>query len=129
MTLRIAASDLNSLAHCRLSVHHVCEAVALTVAAAFALPLSELRAPTRRSRNTAFARQIAMYLAHVGFGLSLTQVGHGFRRDRTTAAHACRAIEALRDDPRFDRTLDALEKACWARAETGAEEPLPGARQ
>lgn len=98
------------------SARRVCGLAAVTVAAAFALPVTELCASTRRSRTAAFARQIAMYLAHVAFGLSLTQVGRGFGRDRTTAAHACRAIEALRDDPHLDRMLDALEHACRRRA-------------
>jgi hypothetical protein len=111
------------------SAYRVCRLVAATVATAFALPLSELRAPTRRSRRAAFARQIAMYLAHVGFGLSFTQVGRSFGRDRTTAAHACKAIEALRDDPRFDRMLDALEHACRRHGGSRPEEPLRGARQ
>ncbi|HWP25967.1 MAG TPA: helix-turn-helix domain-containing protein [Xanthobacteraceae bacterium] len=111
------------------SAHRVCRLVAATVAAAFALPLPELRAPTRRSRSAAFARQIAMYVAHVGFGLSFTQVGRGFGRDRTTAAHACKAIEALRDDPRLDRMLEALEHACRRRVGAWPEEPLCGARR
>jgi chromosomal replication initiation ATPase DnaA len=98
------------------SPHPVCDLVSVTVAAAFALPLTELRAPTRRSRVVAFARQVAMYLAHVGFGLSFTQVGRGFGRDRTTAAYACALVEALRDDQRVDRMLDALEYVCRSLA-------------
>jgi hypothetical protein len=39
-----------------------------------------LRAPTRRSPRAAFARQVAMYLAHVVCGLSLTEVGTMFAR-------------------------------------------------
>jgi chromosomal replication initiation ATPase DnaA len=76
----------------------------------------ELRAPTRRSRATAFARQIAMYVAHVAFGLTFTQVGRGFGRDRTTAAYACKVIEALREDWELDRALAELEHACRRRA-------------
>ena len=30
-----------------------------------------------------------MYLAHVGCGVSLTEVGHLFERDRTAVSHAC----------------------------------------
>src|SRR5262245_6316959 len=64
---------------------------------------------TRGKPAAAFARQVAMYLAHVSFGLSLTEVGHVFARDRTTVAHACCRIEDLRDDPCFDRSLELLE--------------------
>jgi chromosomal replication initiation ATPase DnaA len=52
-----------------------------------------------------------MYLAHVGCGVSLTEVGRLFERDRTTVAHACGLIEDKRDDPDFDYRLDHLERA------------------
>ena len=59
-----------------------------------------------------------MYLAHVAYGFTLTEVGRLFSRDRTTAAHACRLIEDKRDDPAFDVSLDSLEIAlrAWAQA-------------
>lgn len=86
------------------------------VASAFGISERELRAPTRRRASVAFARQVAMYLAHVGCGYSLTEVGILFHRDRTTAAHACRKIEDSRDDPDLDFCLDCLESAVrgWA---------------
>ena len=65
-------------------------------------------------RAAAFARQIAMYLAHVGFGLSMAEVGRAFGRDRTTVVHACHLIEDRRDDVRFDQLLDHLEQAATA---------------
>ncbi|HSA66980.1 MAG TPA: helix-turn-helix domain-containing protein [Methyloceanibacter sp.] len=71
----------------------------------------DLRGKTRGSARTAFARQVAMYLAHVGCGVSLTEVGHLFDRDRTTVAHACSLVEDKRDDPDFDYRLNHLERA------------------
>lgn len=68
----------------------------------------------RRSRASAFARQVAMYLAHVGFGLSMAEVGKAFGRDRTTVVHACHLIEDRRDERRFDDLLDHLEQAAVA---------------
>ena len=66
-----------------------------------------------------FARQVAMYLTHVGAGLPQAEVGRLFARDRTTVAHACAVVEEQRDDPVFDRSLEVLETAlCHAR--TGA---------
>jgi chromosomal replication initiation ATPase DnaA len=65
--------------------------------------------PTRGRSRVAFARQVAMYLAHVSFGMTLTTVGLAFRRDRTTVAHACALVEDARDDPEIDRTLELLE--------------------
>lgn len=65
--------------------------------------------PTRGRSRVAFARQVAMYLAHVAFGLTLTTVGRAFGRDRTTVSHACALVEDARDDPDIDRTLELLE--------------------
>ena len=81
------------------------------VAAAFTVPLGELRASTRRRAPVALARQSAMYLAHVAFGLSFSEVGRVFGRDRTTAAHACRRIEDRRADIALDTALAELEHA------------------
>jgi chromosomal replication initiation ATPase DnaA len=53
-----------------------------------------------------------MYLAHVVLGLNYREVGELFRRDRTTAAHACRCVEDRRDDPTIDIRLDMLEGVC-----------------
>jgi hypothetical protein len=68
----------------------------------------------KRHRATAFKRQIAMYLAHVGFGLSMAEIGRAFGRDRTTVVHACHLIEDRRDEARFDGLLDHLEQAATA---------------
>lgn len=81
------------------------------VAAAFQIPSDELRARTRRKARVAFARQVAMYLTHVACGITLTEVGILFGRDRTTVAYACRIIEDRRDDTLFDDSLDHLETA------------------
>ncbi len=96
----------------RKTAQRLCDAAMLATSAAFALPLGEVAAPTRRSPYAAFARQSAMYLAHVAFGLSYTEIGRGFRRDRTTAAYACRLVEDWRDDPAVDVVLTSLEGAC-----------------
>lgn len=70
---------------------------------------TDLWSGTRGRPRVAFARQVAMYLAHVACGLTLTEVGQIFDRDRTTVAHACGLVEDLRDDPCFDRALELLE--------------------
>jgi chromosomal replication initiation ATPase DnaA len=63
-----------------------------------------------RSQPAAHTRQLAMYLAHVVFGRSHAEVGEAFGRDRKTVSHACRRIEDMRDDPRFDAEVCALEQ-------------------
>ncbi|WP_300529615.1 helix-turn-helix domain-containing protein [Maricaulis sp.] len=92
---------------------------ASAVAFSFGVTPQEVVAPTRASREAAFARQVAMYLAHIAFGLPLTRVAHAFGRDRSTAAYACHRVEDERDDRAFDTCLDQLE-ACLRAA------PWPG---
>jgi chromosomal replication initiation ATPase DnaA len=69
----------------------------------------EILGEERGSIATAFARQVAMYLCHIGFELSLTRVAVAFGRDRSTAAHACHLIEDRREDAQFDLWIGALE--------------------
>jgi chromosomal replication initiation ATPase DnaA len=96
------------------------EELTALVGARLAVPLSELVSTTRRSAAAAFARQVAMYLAHVSFGANYSEIGRAFGRDRTTAAHACRIVEERRDDPRLDSTLEQLERDCAALRAAGA---------
>ncbi|MGE3067217.1 MAG: helix-turn-helix domain-containing protein [Hyphomicrobiaceae bacterium] len=81
------------------------------VARVFFIGRGELECATRGPATAAFARQVAMYLVHITFGLSLTEVGRAFGRDRTTVAHACSIVEDRRDDPVLDRALELLESA------------------
>jgi chromosomal replication initiation ATPase DnaA len=80
------------------------------VAFAFGIRMEEIAAPTRRARNAAHARQTAMYLAHIAFGMSLGRVAYAFGRDRSTVAYACRVTEERREDDDFDDSLDRLEE-------------------
>ncbi|MDV3251581.1 chromosomal replication initiator DnaA [Devosia sp. BK] len=73
------------------------------------IPIRLLVHVSRCRAETARARQVAMYLAHVVKGVSLTAIGSAFGRDRTTVSYACGLIEDMRDDPGFDAELDRLE--------------------
>jgi Bacterial dnaA protein helix-turn-helix len=90
----------------------LCALMESAIAVAFGVPVRELRAPTRRSAEAAFARQAAMYLAHVVLRQSYSAVGRLFHRDRTTAAYACALVEERRDDPVIDSLLQTLEDVC-----------------
>jgi chromosomal replication initiation ATPase DnaA len=94
-----------------LGDEHLRRVLEQTVAPAFSVPSIELWADTRGSPVAALARQAAMYLAHVGCGLNMTEVGRLFARDRTTVAHACSRIEDRRESVPFDRALELLEGA------------------
>jgi chromosomal replication initiation ATPase DnaA len=89
-----------------------CEALAALVAERLVVTPSEILSKSRRSATAAFARQVAMYLAHVSFGANMSEIGRAFGRDRTTAAHACRLVEERRDDPHIDALLQGLERSC-----------------
>jgi len=75
----------------------------------------EIAARTRATAKAARARQMAMYLAHVGYAWPMARVAAAFGRDRTTASHACHRIEDLRDDAAFDTQLSAME-SCLRQA-------------
>jgi chromosomal replication initiation ATPase DnaA len=77
-------------------------------------------APTRGTARVAFARQVAIYLARTRLGLSYTEAGRLFRRDRTTAAHACQRVEELRDDAAIDALVERLEQVVAPSAADGA---------
>ena len=80
-----------------------------TVADVFEIDCDYLRMPTRGQAPVALARQVAMYIAHVGYQISLTDVGAMFNRDRTTVSHACEVVEKRRDDARFDQAIDLID--------------------
>lgn len=88
---------------------HLRDALEDTVAHVFSIARERLSLSSRGEAPVARARQVAMYLAHVAFGLSLTEVGDLFERDRSTVAHACRVIEDHREIPEFDQAMDLLE--------------------
>lgn len=80
--------------------------------------LDRIRQTSRGLAGAARLRQRAMYLAHVGLGVSLTGTGLGLGRDRTTVRHGCMLVEEERVDPVCDLALAALE---WGvRAQAGA---------
>jgi chromosomal replication initiation ATPase DnaA len=89
----------------------ICGMLEHVVSAMLAVPRRELRSARRCDARVAFARQVAMYLAHVALGLSMTRVGALFGRDRTTVAHGCAVVEDRRDEPAFDRALHIAEHA------------------
>jgi len=93
----------------RDSVSAAGDRIGAAVAAAFMVPVQEIRASRRRTASIALARQSAMYLAHVALGLNFTDAGRAFGRAPTTAARACRVIEDRREEARLDNALADLE--------------------
>lgn len=90
------------------------------VGSALAVDGDRLCGAGRGTAREAHARQVAVYIAHIALGLSYTEAGRLFGRDRTTAAHACRRVEEQRESERIDQFVDRLEQAaCRATAQAG----------
>jgi chromosomal replication initiation ATPase DnaA len=73
------------------------------------VPVSDIMGRTRAARASR-ARQVAMYVANVVYGVGMTECARVFGRDRSTVSYACHRVEDERDDPVFDRRLDELER-------------------
>ena len=77
----------------------------------FLVKPSDLRS-TRRDRNVARPRQIAMYLAKVLTNKSLPEIGIAFGRDHSTIIHAVRTIEDLiKTDTEIAQSVDILKRS------------------
>lgn len=88
-----------------------CRLVVRAVAAATGVRYCEFFARSRLRLQKAYARQLAMYLCHTLLGLTMTQVGQFFGRDRTTVAYACAQIEDTRDEGGpADLRIQAIEE-------------------
>lgn len=92
----------------------ICECLIDIAAALFSVSSKELRKPGRTTLPVSRVRQIAMYVAHVVLCMTMSEVGAGFGRDRTTVLHACQVIEDLRDDPEFEHLVQMVEKVALA---------------
>lgn len=93
-------------------------AIEQVVSACLCVEPRALRSPNRGTATTAYARQIAMYLARTKLELSYAAIGQAFGRDRTTVAYACRAIEERREQAVADQLLTQLEDVLDPRLAT-----------
>lgn len=96
-----------------------CNDVIALVSREKGVPIRLLMHRSRCRVPAARARQLAMYLAHVVLGLSLSEIGELFGRDRTTVSYACALIEDMRDDQSFDDEVSELER-CLEAGHAGA---------
>ena len=111
-----ASSAVANRSTMRVDPSHACSLAARLSATHFELSQAALITTPRGSRRISRARHVAIYLAHVTLGLPLGFVASQFKRDRSTAAYACRLVEDLRERPAFDAALATLEIAAKAAA-------------
>jgi len=87
------------------------DSVIKAVARSFQLTPDDLKG-RKRDRNTALARQLAMYLLKEGTSCSLAQIGLEFsNRDHSTVTHAVQKISAAIDnDPYLRRKVSDIQQ-------------------
>ena len=87
------------------------EEIQKKVASHYSIKLSDMFS-TKRSRQIALPRQVAMYLSKQMTTLSLPEIGKNFGgKDHTTVLHAVRKItEAMKDDSSLAEDLHLLTK-------------------
>lgn len=72
-------------------------------------PLDAERPSARGGPARVMARQIAIYLFQTVYNMSMARAARAFRRDPSTAKHACFVVETCREDPVMDSRLTRLE--------------------
>lgn len=106
----------------RLDAPHACAIARAAIDALADLDAASVRTLIAATpRGLQRRRQIAMYLAHTALGTRASDVAKQFGRDTTTAYHAFRQIEDLRDDPRIDGFLEGIDAVLVSLAEATRE--------
>jgi chromosomal replication initiator protein len=84
------------------------------VAKSFQLPLSDLKS-RKRDKETALARQVAMYLLKQATNCSLAQIGLELgNRDHSTVIHACQKIaNEIDNNPHLRRKLSEIQQGIF----------------
>jgi chromosomal replication initiator protein len=109
ITLEIAQNQLKDVfsqsKHGNVTIDHILR----VVSDYFKLSYIDLKGK-KRTKNIAFPRQVAMYIAREITEYSTTELGFEFGgRDHTTVMHACQKVdERLKLDPNLESTIQSL---------------------
>lgn len=109
VTVEVAQRQLKDFFSSPLQNNITIDIIQRTVADYFNLSSNELKGK-KRTRQVAFPRQLAMYIARNITEASMTDVGLEFGgRDHTTVMHACQKIESrMRTDPTIEDVIQTL---------------------
>jgi len=112
ITLEIAQSQLKDVFSQSKHGNVTIDNILRVVADYFKLSYNDLKGK-KRTKNIAFPRQIAMYIARDITEYSTTELGFEFGgRDHTTVMHACQKIEErLKLDPNLESTIQSLVRS------------------
>ncbi|MDX8390826.1 MAG: chromosomal replication initiator protein DnaA [Mariprofundaceae bacterium] len=96
ITLEVAQHTLRDLLHEKVRAISIDE-IQKHVAQYYNIRIQDLRS-TKRTRNIAQPRQVAMYLCKQLTNFSYPEIGQHFERDHTTILHAVKKIEGMKSD-------------------------------
>lgn len=111
VTVEVAQRQLKDFFSSPLQNNITVDVIQRTVADYFNLSPNELKGK-KRTRQVAFPRQIAMFIAREITEASMTDIGLEFGgRDHTTVMHACQRVESrMRTDPTLEDVLQTLNR-------------------
>jgi chromosomal replication initiator protein len=111
ISIDLASEALKDIISSRNSKQVTIELIQDIVSSYFNLKVEDFKS-SRRTRNIAFPRQIAMYLCRKLTDMSLPKIGEEFGgRDHTTVIHACEKIsKSLKEDETLQDTVAELTK-------------------
>lgn len=109
LTVDIAKNLLKEMFNTKKHSVITVDSIIRMVADNYKLSLSDLKGK-KRSKNVAFARQVAMFVIREVTEYSTTEIGVEFGgRDHTTVMHSCQKIEQMvKFDPSFDAEIQKL---------------------
>jgi chromosomal replication initiator protein len=109
ITLEIAQNQLKDVFSQTKQGNVTIDNILRVVADYYKLSYNDLKGK-KRTKNIAFPRQVAMYIARDITEYSTTELGFEFGgRDHTTVMHACQKIEErLKLDPNLESTIQSL---------------------
>lgn len=109
ITLEVAQSQLKDIFSQAKHGNVTIDNILRVVSEHFKLSYMDLKGK-KRTRNIAFPRQVAMYIAREITEYSTTELGFEFGgRDHTTVMHACQKVdERLKLDPNLESTIQSL---------------------
>lgn len=90
------------------------ESIVKNVATYYGISIEALKQKGRGSKETALARQVAMYLIRLNLKKSYNYVGKYFGRDNSTAVHSCKCVaEKVQNDITFRLEVDRIRKSLY----------------
>jgi chromosomal replication initiator protein len=90
------------------------ESIVKAISSHYGVSIEILKQKGRGSKETAFARQVAMYLIRSKLKKSFNYIGKYFNRDNSTAVYSCKAIEEkIQREISFRLEIEKIKKSLY----------------